>query len=155
MRPAQLLVLCAALAGCKSPARPAFAGLPVEAEDRARAAGLSVEEIEAARKTYVARCARCHKFYDPADYTDDEWRTWMTKMSKKARLRADQEQLLSRYLETFRESSKPAPVKRHSRSVGGTRFAASLNTGAMTKHSPPGESSASNNCPSPSGRGPR
>ena len=106
---AQLLVLCAALAGCKSPARPAFAGLPAEAEDHARAAGLSVEEIEAARKIYVARCARCHKFYDPGDYTADEWRTWMTKMSKKARLRADQEQLLSRYLETLEGRSLSLP----------------------------------------------
>ena len=44
--------------------------------------------------------------YNPADYTEEEWRSWMTKMSKKAKLNPDQAQLLSRYLDVFRSPAK-------------------------------------------------
>jgi len=67
---------------------------------------LSKEELREATRLYSIKCARCHKFYDPADYGDAEWRTWMNKMSRKARLKADQAQLLSRYLETFRTAQR-------------------------------------------------
>lgn len=114
LRLADLLVLCViGLAGCQSSApvgRRAAAALPPEADDRGRAAGLSNEEIAGARKLYGAKCARCHKFYDPADYAGDEWREWMTKMSKKARLRPVQEELLSRYLEALRLGSRSIKV---------------------------------------------
>ena len=76
----------------------------------ARAAGLTDDEISAARKLYVTKCARCHKFYDPAEYDEKEWHRWMTKMSRKAHLKPDQEQLLSRYLQTFRSApTNPQP----------------------------------------------
>ena len=113
LRLAQLLVLCSAgLAGCESatPAASRAAALPPEADALGRAAGLSTGEIEGARKLYVTKCARCHKFYDPGGYADTEWQTWMTKMSKKARLRPDQEQLLSRYLEVFRQGSRSTKI---------------------------------------------
>ena len=98
-------VACA-LTGCKSSApesqRHARSALP-EADGPALAAGLSAEEIGSARKLYQNKCARCHKFYNPKDYGDAEWGAWMVKMTKKARLKADQAQLLSRYLEAFRD----------------------------------------------------
>lgn len=72
----------------------------------ASAAGLSVQEISDATRLYVAKCARCHKFYNPAEYGDAEWHSWMTKMSRKARLKQDQQDLLSRYLEAFRTAQK-------------------------------------------------
>ena len=65
-------------------------------------AGLSADDITQGAKLHIAKCARCHKFYDPAAYTDAEWRLWMAKMSKKARLTPDQEAVLSRYLDAFR-----------------------------------------------------
>jgi len=71
----------------------------------AGAAELSAGELKDARKLYNAKCAKCHKFYDPAKYSDDDWQTWMRKMSKKAKLKEAQSELLGRYLETFR---KPA-----------------------------------------------
>ena len=71
----------------------------------AERAGMSSEAISQATKLYTLKCARCHKFYDPADYNDAAWQSWMAKMSKKARLKPDQEQLLSRYLEAFRGQS--------------------------------------------------
>ena len=68
----------------------------------ARAADLSDKEIAEARKLYNAKCAKCHKFYDPAKYDDGEWQTWMQKMSRKAKLKEAQSELLGRYLENFR-----------------------------------------------------
>jgi hypothetical protein len=65
-------------------------------------AGLSPNDIAEGSKLHTAKCARCHKFYDPAAYSDTDWRLWMTKMGKKAKLTPDQETVLSRYLEAFR-----------------------------------------------------
>jgi Dihaem cytochrome c len=62
---------------------------------------LAEQDAKAARKLYTSKCARCHKLYDPANYSDTEWRTWMDKMNRKAKLKPDQVELLSRYLDTF------------------------------------------------------
>lgn len=80
----------------------------------AGAAELSATEQANARKLYNTKCARCHKFYDPAKYTDAEWQMWMTRMNKKARLKSAQAELLGRYLGTFRTpgSTNTAPVAR-------------------------------------------
>ena len=95
----------AGFTGCKSPDTRSESqttrAFP-QSDEAPRAAGLADQEIAAARRLYVAKCARCHKFYDPADYRDAQWHSWMAKMSKKARLKAGQEQLLSRYLQAFR-----------------------------------------------------
>jgi len=69
------------------------------------AAELSSEEIKSAEKLYQAKCAKCHKFYNPSDYTGPEWQKWMLKMKKKSKLKPDQYELLSRYLDTFRRPS--------------------------------------------------
>jgi len=51
------------------------------------------------RKLYVGKCAKCHKLYDPAKYSDQQWQVWMDKMSRKAKLQPEQKELLSRYIE--------------------------------------------------------
>ncbi|MSU57769.1 MAG: hypothetical protein EXS35_06235 [Pedosphaera sp.] len=82
----------------------------------AGAAELSATELKDARKLYTVKCAKCHKFYDPAKYNDDEWQTWMRKMSKKSKLKDAQSELLGRYLETFRKpggtNAAPPDAKR-------------------------------------------
>jgi hypothetical protein len=65
-----------------------------------------LDPVVGGRKLYVAKCAKCHKLYDPAKYSDEEWAMWMRKMSKKARLNPEQEQLISRYIATT--PSRPA-----------------------------------------------
>ena len=60
------------------------------------------------QKIYVAKCAKCHKFYDPAKYSEADWQMWMTKMSKKAKLKPEQEQVLSRYIGENLRSQKGA-----------------------------------------------
>jgi cytochrome c553 len=72
---------------------------------------LSAGEIKIAKKLYVAKCAKCHKFYDPAKYSETEWRKWMDKMSRKAKLKPDQKEILSKYLETFRNGSRTNMVR--------------------------------------------
>jgi len=106
MRPQRLALIGAAalvvlLAGCSSPGANPY-GAPPPPAPGAGALSLSEPEIAAARKLYVAKCAKCHKFHNPAKYPDEEWRTWMRKMSRKAKLKPEQDELLSRYLETFR-----------------------------------------------------
>ena len=72
----------------------------------ARATTLSPKELTDAKKLYTGKCARCHKFYAPAAYGDAEWSSWMIKMKKKSKLKADQYELLSRYTEMLRSESK-------------------------------------------------
>jgi hypothetical protein len=97
-----IVLLTVGLGGCRSvsPAASAPPEIPPHSFS-----SLSPAETESARKLYIAKCARCHKFYDPAKYSDNEWRMWMDKMSRKAKLKADQTELLSKYLELYRGGS--------------------------------------------------
>ena len=81
----------------------------------ARAGDLTPIELRDARKLYIAKCARCHKLYDPASYSDKQWNTWMDKMNKKAKLKPDQAALLSQYLATLRQPTTNAvtPPSQH------------------------------------------
>jgi hypothetical protein len=99
------VALVTGLAGCQSsaPGDPTSRdSVPHLDAESASAAGLSAQEVNDAHKLYVAKCARCHKFYNPAEYSDAAWHSWMSKMSRKARLKSDPQELLSRYLAAFR-----------------------------------------------------
>ena len=63
---------------------------------------LTVRESASARRLYVAKCAKCHKFHEPKNYTDADWEVWIGKMSRRSKLKADQEEALKRYLEDYR-----------------------------------------------------
>ena len=75
----------------------------------AERAGLSAQEVADGTSIYLTKCSQCHKFYNPARYKDDEWRSWMKKMSRKAKLTPDQENTVRRYLDAFRLEAKSAP----------------------------------------------
>ena len=75
--------------------------MPARAADSA-STPISRESTVAARKLYLAKCAHCHKLYNPANYSDAKWHEWMEKMSKKAKLNPEQKDMLSEYLETLR-----------------------------------------------------
>ncbi len=70
--------------------------IPVVAE------GLAPKEIATARQVYVAKCAKCHKFYEPKAYNEADWRRWSELMSRKSKLKPDQADLLWRYLDEYR-----------------------------------------------------
>ena len=63
---------------------------------------MDAEQAERARKIYLLKCAKCHRYYDPAQYTEVEWSNWMKKMSRKAHLNREQEAALNAYLGAFR-----------------------------------------------------
>ncbi len=67
------------------------------------------------QKVYVTKCGKCHKFYDPARYSDAKWDGWMAKMSKKAKLTPEQEKELSKYVQEALRSGKSqrAEAARH------------------------------------------
>jgi nitrate/TMAO reductase-like tetraheme cytochrome c subunit len=99
----------AGLAGCQSSApggHPGSDSIPALTADAAQAARLSAQEVSDANALYVVKCAKCHKFYDPADYSQKDWDVWMRKMSRKSKLKPAQDELLTRYLGAFREKHK-------------------------------------------------
>ena len=106
------LLLLLVMTGCASPT-PSHSGgrAPSAAESAAMAAraGMAPDEIRQAAAIYNLKCARCHKFYDPASYDDAEWNLWMKKMSRKSRLKPEQEPLLARYLAAFRQANPGVP----------------------------------------------
>jgi hypothetical protein len=106
-------LLAAVLAGCRS-VGAAGGGDTLPPPLPPGTAGLAEAELLRARDLYVAKCAKCHRFYPPANYADSDWTTWMDKMSRKSKLRPDQEELLSRYLGAFRleQSSTTASTPR-------------------------------------------
>lgn len=63
---------------------------------------LTTGEIAAARKLYVGKCAKCHRFYEPKDYPESEWRRWMESMERKAKLKSSPAERLGRYLDAYR-----------------------------------------------------
>ncbi len=81
------------------------------AEPVAPANALTDTERHDTRKIYVARCAKCHEFYEPSDYSSKEWSVWMTKMGKKSKLTAEQLVLMRRYTDELRTNPPPATVK--------------------------------------------
>jgi hypothetical protein len=103
-----LLVL--ALTACQSPpgssgsSDPGFSGIPPVNSQ------LPPQQAQHAVQLYLNKCARCHRFYDPRRYTEEQWQVWMHKMSRKAKLQPDEEELLARYLEGFRSGPSP-PLK--------------------------------------------
>lgn len=66
---------------------------------------LSPAQQKAARKIYVAKCAKCHEFKDPRTYKGPEWDKWMNSMSRKSKLKQDQDALLRRYLDDYRKGT--------------------------------------------------
>jgi hypothetical protein len=76
-------------------------------------APLSPQDTKAAQKLYNVKCSKCHKFYNPDQYSAEDWKMWMDKMSRKSKLKPAQHDLLSRYLDTFRKTATPAPPPGH------------------------------------------
>ena len=108
-----VFVVALSLAGCassKPDSRAAPERVLPSATGPASQGQLSDTDRYAAARLYKAKCARCHKFYDPAAYDQTEWDVWMQKMGKKSKLKPDQFALLSRYLETLRATAQP-PAK--------------------------------------------
>ncbi|MEI6084378.1 MAG: c-type cytochrome [Verrucomicrobiota bacterium] len=64
--------------------------------------GAEAGDLEAGKKIYTGKCARCHKLRDPNKYDEAAWDKWMGKMNKKAKLTDEQSQQLAEYIQTLR-----------------------------------------------------
>jgi len=69
---------------------------------RVQSSGWPQKDTHAAIALYALKCGRCHKFYDPAAYDEEDWNLWFRKMSKKANLEPAQQQELAKYLAAAR-----------------------------------------------------
>jgi hypothetical protein len=79
---------------------------PIQAEWAAqRWPGMDFEQLDFARTTYVNRCSGCHGLYLPTERTLSQWHTIMDKMAPKAKLTAQQRELVQRYLTTAHETA--------------------------------------------------
>lgn len=101
------------VAKAESSSRARTSPVPVVTLEKAQAAGISVRELSEASKLYIGKCVRCHKSYEPAVYSQELWDSWMSKMSKKAHLSLEQENLLTRYLAAYRANASAAATNRH------------------------------------------
>jgi hypothetical protein len=92
------------LAACATTPRPdGTTGPPGFPSEQALAlSGLPPARAAEARQIYLFRCAKCHRFYDPAGYEQSEWDLWMRKMSRKAHLNASEQEELVKYLDAYR-----------------------------------------------------
>ena len=100
------VVPLAAALGCQSTGTIAGNG-SVPDPAPSRAAEFSAAELSHGRMLYANKCAKCHKFYDPAGYDNAEWKMWMRKMSRKAHLTNEEEVELARYLGLYRPARTP------------------------------------------------
>lgn len=73
----------------------------------AGAADLSSQEIAAARKLNLVKCSKCHKIYEPRDYSVASWDEWMERMARKSKLKTEQADLLKKYFEMQRAGTIP------------------------------------------------
>ena len=87
--------------GCRTAAASSSASAPPPLPASADGV-LSPEQASAGRALYLNKCARCHKFYDPAKYKEADWNKWITKMNKKAKLKRDESEVIWKYLGAFR-----------------------------------------------------
>ena len=71
---------------------------------------LTAKETTSAEKLHKVKCAKCHRLYEPRDYSEGEWRKWMASMSLKSKLKPAQAKLLTRYLDAFRAEGKSESV---------------------------------------------
>jgi hypothetical protein len=78
--------------------------------DGVQAGDLTKKQRTAAKKLYDSKCAKCHRFYEPRDYSQEEWQLWMSKMSKKAKLNPAQGTLLNEFLDEYRAQRTPAKM---------------------------------------------
>ena len=68
---------------------------------------LTTKDLAEARNLYVGKCAKCHRFYEPRNYSEINWQAWMIKMDQKSKLNTRQADLLKTYLDAYRAGQLP------------------------------------------------
>ena len=100
MKALLLTLLCGV--GCAS-------ALVVPTVDEARAAGVSLGELERGRALYAARCAGCHELHLPGERAPAEWPKIVREMRDNAGLTFEDSDLVARYLSVASQSHPMRP----------------------------------------------
>jgi cytochrome c5 len=67
---------------------------------RRAAVNPSLPPVEQGKALYETSCNRCHALHMPSSYYADEWAFYVRKYGRKARLSAEERDLVFYYLET-------------------------------------------------------
>jgi nitrate/TMAO reductase-like tetraheme cytochrome c subunit len=70
---------------------------------------LSKSEESHAKRLYNLKCSKCHEFYEPSGYSENDWQQWMIKMKKKSHLSQSDYELLLRYTGELRKQHSSRP----------------------------------------------
>ena len=89
-----LLALLAVLAACAP-------NIPKPTQLDADRGQTSLVELERGRKLYVKRCGGCHSLYEPGKYEPGVWPEKVEAMRERAKLAADDQAAITRYLATM------------------------------------------------------
>ena len=83
------------LAACAGPQIPR----PTTAQ--AQASGVSLDELESGRTTYLRRCTVCHEPVPPDRFTRAEWPGHVAEMRERAKVSDDEARLIETYVTTM------------------------------------------------------
>jgi hypothetical protein len=84
------------LVGCVSP----IIVVPLESDLANAPAGATLDQLAAGRALYVRSCSGCHHLHVPSERSPTEWDLVLDEMSRKAKLPAEDADLIRLYLET-------------------------------------------------------
>jgi cytochrome c5 len=78
--------------------------------DRASAKfpGITLAEINEGKSLYEANCGKCHGLKKPASRNEEKWRQIVPRMAKKAKIDAETEAKILKYVVTMSEAQNSA-----------------------------------------------
>lgn len=59
---------------------------------------VTTTSLEEGKSLYESNCAKCHKLYEPTDFSKEDWKPIVREMQKKARLTDEQGTSIYNYL---------------------------------------------------------
>lgn len=80
----------------------------IAADPSSSGSAASPKDLAEGKRLYLAKCAKCHAFYEPRSYAEQEWREWMDKMARKSKLKPVQARQMNAYLDAYRAKEPPA-----------------------------------------------
>jgi len=79
--------------------------------------GTTVEDLAQGRALYVDKCSGCHNLHLPAEYSPEEWKSYVAYMVAEAKITPEEQAAIARYLAAssargrgLEASSKAAPA---------------------------------------------
>ena len=103
------LLTLSTLAACAGVMLPPVTPVQVELARR-EWPEMTLEQLDSARTLYVLKCTACHGTKLPSNYSMMEWPKILTKMAKKAKITAEEKEVLWRYIASAHDLPPPTPI---------------------------------------------